>query len=105
MLKVSEVVGKIMFLAFRFLRLMYLFNSSMVSGLSLPSLPIVCLAPVRLVNSVVRSMSSTFSHVNSIGLSPKSLDIFNFRFNGNLTWFMMNCTNSSFGALRFLSLR
>ena len=101
----SDVVGKIMLLAFRSSRLMNLFNSSIVSGFSLPSLPIVCLAPVRLVNPVVRSMSSTFSYVNSIGRVPRSLNIFNFRFSGNLTCFMINCTNSSFGALRFLSLR
>ena len=72
MLRLSEVVGNTMLIGFRFSLLMYLFSSTEVSCLSFPSLPIVCFAPVRSVLPVVKSMSWTFSHVNSMGRSPKS---------------------------------
>jgi hypothetical protein len=84
--------------AFKLSRFINLFESPIVKGFSLPSLPIVCFAPVMLVMPVVKSMSSTFSHVNSIGRCPKSLDIDNFRFRGNLTCWIMKSICSSFGA-------
>jgi len=47
----------------------------MVLGLSFPTLPTVCLAPVMWVTPFWRLMSETFSHVSSMGLVPKSFDI------------------------------
>jgi len=54
---------------------MYCFSISKVLGLSFPTLPTVCLAPVMWVTPFCRLTSVTFSHVSSIGLVPRSFDI------------------------------
>jgi len=54
---------------------MYCFSISKVLGLSFPTLPTVCLAPVIWVTPFCRLTSVTFSHVSSMGLVPKSFDI------------------------------
>ena len=61
--------------AFRCFFRMYCFSISKVFGLSFPTLPTVCLAPVMLVTPFCRLMSETFSHVSSMGRVPKSFDI------------------------------
>ena len=71
----SDSVGNILSFSFRSFLVMYCFNISKVLGLSFPFLPTVYFAPVKLTVPFCRFISETFSHVNSIGLEPRSLDI------------------------------
>ena len=82
---------------------MKIFRSSKLLALSLPSLPIVCFAPVMDTMPVVKSISFMVSHVNSIGRCPKSLLMDSFVAISILQWLIMKSMSSSFGALRFLS--
>ena len=61
--------------AFRCFFRMYCFSISRVLGLSFPTLPTVCFAPVMLTVLFSKSMSETFSHVSSTGLVPRSFDM------------------------------
>lgn len=82
---------------------MKIFKRSKVFCLSFPSLPIVCFAPVIETMPVVRSMSPIVSHVSSMGLNPRSLNMDNFSFISILALLIRKSTSFSFGALRFLS--
>jgi hypothetical protein len=71
----SDSVGNSLSFAFRCFLLMCCFSISRVLGFSLPFLPMVCFAPVMLTIPFCRLMSVILSHVSSIGLEPRSLDI------------------------------
>jgi len=79
-----------------------IFSSSKACFLIRPSLPIVCFAPVMLTIPESKSMSLMVSHVNSLGLVPRSLIIANFVAISIRVCWIMKFISSSFGALRFL---
>ena len=71
----SDSVGNILSFVFRCFLLMCCFSISNVFGFNFPFLPTVCFAPVILTIPFWRLIFVTVSHVSSIGLEPKSLDI------------------------------
>jgi len=73
LLMFSDSVGKSLLSWFMHFLVMYFFNISSVFAFTFSALPTQCFADVMFTIPFSRFMSLTRSHVNSIGLVPRSL--------------------------------